>query len=379
MGILDLLDEVAIEVDFFEHHPVKLLSLEEQILYLQGLALIMGANENIDKSQKNYLALLIRSWELESSVLESVIAFCQQPEKTAVISFFTTFKEHHHQQNFIFDALMLMSKSEDKVAVDIQNQAFNKIANSLKTKSKTIDFLKTLLGVIDNEKSFNEIIGDYDEISTNKFIYLDNFYGFKIDSNKKKIVGEHCHHPYELQARDNLFLSDNGTENLRLAYSVKLRIVDNKGELGKLRYTTLLKRVIKVPVIQDPIFKDGVYVTGLTELVDDENSLREDTFFTFEEVEQGKSPFILHKTIQDASESSDIYAIERDRVRKEFEEFVLNHEREVIEKAKAKAVKDKLLYEVNHREEESEFKKLIREEQELLELRERDRKAKNMK
>jgi len=379
MGILDLLDEAVAEVDFFENHPINLLSLEEKMLYLQALALIMGADNNIELEQKKYLALLIRSLELDNYILNDLIEFSKKPDKEIIISFLNEFIGHSNNENFIFDALMLMSKSEDKVAVDIQNQAFNKIANSLKTKSKTIDFLKTLLGVIDNEKSFNEIIGDYDEISTNKFIYLDNFYGFKIDSNKKKIVGEHCHHPYELQARDNLFISDNGTENVLLAYSVKLRIVDNKGELGKLRYTTLLKRVIRVPVIQDPLFKDGLYVTGLTELVDDENSLREDTFFTFEEVEQGKSPFILHRTLQDARESSDIYAIERDRVRKEFGEFMLNREKEVIEKAKAKADKDKLLYEVNHREEESEFKKLIREEQELLELRERDRKAKNMK
>ncbi len=103
-----MLDEASEEVRVIKNHPVQFLSLEEQVLYLQGLSLVMNANDVIVPEQKAYLLLLIRS----------------------IVSFFNTFKNHENKQNFIFDALTMLDISEQREPLVIQLEAIEKIAES---------------------------------------------------------------------------------------------------------------------------------------------------------------------------------------------------------------------------------------------------------
>lgn len=125
-----MLDEASEEVRVIKNHPVQFLSLEEQVLYLQGLSLVMNANDVIVPEQKAYLLLLIRSWELDDSIMEELIHFCQQPNKEIIVSFFNTFKNHENKQNFIFDALTMLDISEQREPLVIQLEAIEKIAES---------------------------------------------------------------------------------------------------------------------------------------------------------------------------------------------------------------------------------------------------------
>ena len=47
MDILNFIQDVTKESNSFTHHPVKELSLEDRLLYLNGLALVMNADGQI--------------------------------------------------------------------------------------------------------------------------------------------------------------------------------------------------------------------------------------------------------------------------------------------------------------------------------------------
>jgi len=184
MGILDMLDEASEEVRVIKNHPVQFLSLEEQVLYLQGLSLVMNANDVIVPEQKAHLLLLIRSWELDDSIIEELIHFCQQPNKETIVSFFNTFKAHENKQNFIFDALTVLLKlegiSEQEESVEIQIQAIDKIAKSLDMTE--VDLIASLLKSILSKDSKGVSLQFEDSIlDINQFQYLAEFYDLEIN------------------------------------------------------------------------------------------------------------------------------------------------------------------------------------------------------
>ena len=114
MDIFDAICEATKEANSFENHPVKELSLEEQILYLNGIALVMNADGNIDENQKEYVRILIKSFEMDESCLDDMVAFAQSPDKDTIQAFFRTFRRKPIAQLFLFDAYM-MSHRDDQL------------------------------------------------------------------------------------------------------------------------------------------------------------------------------------------------------------------------------------------------------------------------
>lgn len=106
-NIIQLIKEAAKENRAFENHAAKKLSLEERILYLQGLALVMNADGEIHKQEKDYLLILIKSFDLDESILENCIDFARQPDKSTIQSVLKYFKRKPIAQLFLFDALMI--------------------------------------------------------------------------------------------------------------------------------------------------------------------------------------------------------------------------------------------------------------------------------
>ena len=127
--ILGIINDATKEADAFENHAAKDLPLEERLLYLQGLALVMNADGDIDNKEKEYLRILIKSFEMDESTLDSFVSFAQQPDKDTVQAFFKTFRRRPIAQLFLFDALM-MSRRDNKVN-DKEKQVVDKIANQL--------------------------------------------------------------------------------------------------------------------------------------------------------------------------------------------------------------------------------------------------------
>ena len=129
LDILDFLEDATREADAFEHHPARELSLEERLLYLNGLALVMNADGHVDDEEKEYLRILIKSFEMDEATLDSFVEFAQSPDKDTVQAFFRTFRRKPIAQLFLFDALM-MTRRDGKVA-EKEIAVVNKIAEQL--------------------------------------------------------------------------------------------------------------------------------------------------------------------------------------------------------------------------------------------------------
>ena len=67
MAILDLLkkEQKNSNILTFKKHPYVELDLESKIHYLNGLALVMNEDDNIHESEKEYLSILINTFNLD--------------------------------------------------------------------------------------------------------------------------------------------------------------------------------------------------------------------------------------------------------------------------------------------------------------------------
>jgi len=121
--ILDIINDATAEADAFEHHPAADFSMEEQLLYLNGLALVMNADGDIDAREVEYLRILIKSMNLDQTILDDMTTFAQKPDKDTVQAFFLAFRRKPVAQLFLFDALMMSRRDEqvherEKAVVD---------------------------------------------------------------------------------------------------------------------------------------------------------------------------------------------------------------------------------------------------------------------
>lgn len=105
--ILDMIHDATKEANSFENHPAKALPLEERLSYLNGLALVMNSDAEIDEEEKEYLRILIKSFDLDESCLNDFVAFAQAPDKDTIQAFFRTFRRKPLAQLFLFDAYMM--------------------------------------------------------------------------------------------------------------------------------------------------------------------------------------------------------------------------------------------------------------------------------
>jgi|GEM_PF-2150264 len=98
------------KVETYINHPFKSASLEEKLLYLQSLALVMNADKVIDDNEKQYLTILINSFELEGDLLDGIVGFASSPDKESVKAFFCNFANHDILPVFLFDALSMVHR-----------------------------------------------------------------------------------------------------------------------------------------------------------------------------------------------------------------------------------------------------------------------------
>jgi len=106
MSILDIVKKVKIETLSFEKHPCKALDEEIIIHYLNGLALVAQIDKISDK-RKEYLEILLNSFELSEEVLESCIEFAKNPDEKMILNMMQAFVKREIKYNFIIDALMI--------------------------------------------------------------------------------------------------------------------------------------------------------------------------------------------------------------------------------------------------------------------------------
>lgn len=149
LDILDVINEATKEANSFENHAAKELTLEERVLYLQGLALVMNADGEIHAEEKEYIRILIKSFEMDESSLDSFVEFAQRPDKDTVQAFFRTFRRRPIAQLFLFDALM-MTRRDDSVD-EREKAVVDKIAEQLEVLKGTYQDIFDLFCHIKNK------------------------------------------------------------------------------------------------------------------------------------------------------------------------------------------------------------------------------------
>lgn len=106
--------EATKEPSAFENHPIAQQGIEGQLLYLQGLALVMNADNDIHDTEVEYLQILINSFSLDSSLLDDVVDFAKAPDKAIIQAFVAYYRRKPLAQLFLFDALM-MTRRDNQV------------------------------------------------------------------------------------------------------------------------------------------------------------------------------------------------------------------------------------------------------------------------
>jgi len=180
MDILDFLEDATKEADSFEHHPIKDFSLEDQLLYLQGLAIVMNADGAVHEDEKEYLRILIKSFGMDESSLESLVEFANRPDKDTIQAFFRTYRRKPIAQLFLFDALM-MTRRDDEVH-DKEIAVVNKMADQLEILKGTQKDIYDLFCFIKN-KNWEESALYFSShlLNPDHFKHLLDYHGLDMD------------------------------------------------------------------------------------------------------------------------------------------------------------------------------------------------------
>ncbi|HAS8381564.1 TPA: TerB family tellurite resistance protein [Vibrio vulnificus] len=149
LDILDIINDATKEANSFENHAAKNLTLEERLLYLQGLALVMNADGDIHPEEKEYIRILIKSFEMDEAILDSFVEFAQRPDKDTIQAFFRTFRRRPIAQLFLFDALM-MTRRDDNID-EKEKAVVDKIAEQLEVLKGTYQDIFDLFCHIKNK------------------------------------------------------------------------------------------------------------------------------------------------------------------------------------------------------------------------------------
>ena len=181
MDILDIINDATKEADAFENHAAKELSLEERLLYLQGLSLVMNADSDIDDEEKEYIRILIKSFEMDESTLEGFVSFAENPDKDTVQAFFKTFRRRPIAQLFLFDALMMTRR--DGEVHDKEMPVVNKIADQLEIlKGTQADIYDLFCHIKNRDWQESSLYFSSHLLNPNHFKHLLDYHGVDFDT-----------------------------------------------------------------------------------------------------------------------------------------------------------------------------------------------------
>ena len=109
MGALDLIKKVKIQTLSFEKHPCKDLELVQKLHYLNGLSLVAHEDGEISEKEREYLSILLTSFDLQKEQLEELVEFAQNPDEESILELMQAFSTKEIKYNFMIDAMMLAS------------------------------------------------------------------------------------------------------------------------------------------------------------------------------------------------------------------------------------------------------------------------------
>ncbi|OOF05542.1 hypothetical protein [Salinivibrio sp. MA607] len=105
-------------------HPIGDLDLEYKVTYLYGLGLIMGSDEQADKSEKTFVGTLLRTLELPDELLEEIEQNVQSIDEDFIEELTKILSANNLVSTFFYDAVMIchLGGSYDKVKKEVIKQ-----------------------------------------------------------------------------------------------------------------------------------------------------------------------------------------------------------------------------------------------------------------
>ncbi|XNJ85055.1 TerB family tellurite resistance protein [Vibrio cyclitrophicus] len=107
VNILNAINTAAKNMILFDNHAAKQLPLEDKLLYLQSLALVMNADQKIHEEEKEYLKILIRSFEIDESILDILEEFSLNPDQDTIQCILKAFMKRDISITLLFDMFMI--------------------------------------------------------------------------------------------------------------------------------------------------------------------------------------------------------------------------------------------------------------------------------
>ena len=183
MDILKKVTNISSSVRAFEKHPARELDLEQKIHYLNGLALVMNVDENIDEKEKEYLKILLNSFNLPVEQLDELIAFSQNPDDEAIQEMLKVLGEASDiKYVFLLDCLMLahydgeLHENEKKLI----ESYFELFKLSLHEKEQIYYLYDKIIKR--DQKALSRLFQQKDTFKRSLFTYLLDYYGLNVEN-----------------------------------------------------------------------------------------------------------------------------------------------------------------------------------------------------
>ncbi len=196
MSILNKVKKLSASLLAFEKHPARQLDLEQKFHYLNGLALVMLADEKIEESEKEYLKTLLTSLDISEEHLDNLIEFAQNPSDEALKDMLKAIEEMKELKYvFLLDALVLANYDGD---LDEEEKGlieeFAKLLKIKKDVFEKLEYLEKIIREKDKLALYRFFLGKY-PFDVEIFNYLLDFFKIKkeellkeyVDDLKKKI------------------------------------------------------------------------------------------------------------------------------------------------------------------------------------------------
>ncbi|WP_116643886.1 hypothetical protein [Salinivibrio sp. HTSP] len=134
-------------------HPIGDLDLECKVTYLYGLGLIMGSDEQADKSEKRFICTLLRTLELPEEVLEGVEENSQSIDEGFIEGLKDILTSNNLVSTFFYDAVMMYHQSESYCKV--KKEVIKQLCYLIHFPDEDLELVEKVINAINSRDKSN--------------------------------------------------------------------------------------------------------------------------------------------------------------------------------------------------------------------------------
>ncbi len=188
MPIGNKIDNFEEQIKIIKNHPLAKENFEVQIAYLDGIALMMNEDSDINEKELDFLKLMIRSLNINEAACNDFIAFAENPDDERVMDSFKILQDTPNMKLlFMIDSIIMANK--DNIVKKEEGNLIDKYAKLLNIDSDTKLDLQIIVNnlIKKNGAELAKIIEDCKSISKNDIQFLISFFDVKDVKIIKKI------------------------------------------------------------------------------------------------------------------------------------------------------------------------------------------------